>query len=371
MGLVSTLPTRPIMNVAPPKPLRNKWLQTNPYLSAALESKPKPAEDLDQTRNRMPEFPRPNWMRPLEGQNICEPEIVTAEYPNDGQLRRYRRLFNGTQFSEVFLDLSLEARKTVAEALRIGQGAARFSTRLLLDMAVIDALDTQARCTEAVCSVQGVLKYFEIDRLIDPSKGRTWKQLLQSWRRFRDEDLRASRSCLPIVASLPDRYLEISVSPEFSEKEVAAVGENDIPAGKIADANPRALPDVKLADQNDCAKKLSSFGDIRILFLPSSALISRNDVVNIGEIAKILRECPSSRATVEGHTDSIGSADFNRRLSENRAKKVVSTLIAAGADPSQLEARGFGRSRPALRNDSAKSRQLNRRVEMNFGARSH
>jgi len=67
---------------------------------------------------------------------------------------------------------------------------------------------------------------------------------------------------------------------------------------------------------------------------------------------------------IEGHTDDIGSAQFNRILSELRAHVVALALARLGVEPKRLRPRGFGESRPVAPNDSDENRARNRRVEV-------
>jgi outer membrane protein OmpA-like peptidoglycan-associated protein len=67
---------------------------------------------------------------------------------------------------------------------------------------------------------------------------------------------------------------------------------------------------------------------------------------------------------VEGHTDSIGSDDYNQKLSEQRAASVRDYLTGQGVPSTSIMARGFGKTRPVATNDTAAGRQQNRRVEL-------
>jgi outer membrane protein OmpA-like peptidoglycan-associated protein len=67
---------------------------------------------------------------------------------------------------------------------------------------------------------------------------------------------------------------------------------------------------------------------------------------------------------ISGHTDNQGAVDYNIRLSESRAKSVVTYLIAAGVPASRLKFKGYGSSQPAAPNDTEANRALNRRIEM-------
>jgi outer membrane protein OmpA-like peptidoglycan-associated protein len=67
---------------------------------------------------------------------------------------------------------------------------------------------------------------------------------------------------------------------------------------------------------------------------------------------------------VEGHTDSVGTNEYNMTLSENRANAVRDYLVKQGIDAYSIGARGFGEGQPVATNDTAEGRQQNRRVEL-------
>ncbi len=78
----------------------------------------------------------------------------------------------------------------------------------------------------------------------------------------------------------------------------------------------------------------------------------------------ILKENPTIKVEIQGHTDNVGSDDYNQRLSEQRAWAVVNYLVQQmGVDPARLIAKGYGESMPKASNDTPEGRALNRRVE--------
>lgn len=82
------------------------------------------------------------------------------------------------------------------------------------------------------------------------------------------------------------------------------------------------------------------------------------------DAAKILKDNPTIRVEIQGHTDSDGSASYNQGLSERRAQAVVNYLIQNyGIDRNRLMARGYGQSNPIATNATAEGKALNRRVE--------
>lgn len=76
-----------------------------------------------------------------------------------------------------------------------------------------------------------------------------------------------------------------------------------------------------------------------------------------------LEENPKVTIELRGHTDNQGTVEFNRRLSEARAKAVMDYLVARGIDAKRLRYRGFGKSMPVDTNDTPEGRRRNRRVE--------
>lgn len=84
----------------------------------------------------------------------------------------------------------------------------------------------------------------------------------------------------------------------------------------------------------------------------------------LSKISGIIIAHPGLKLEVEGHTDSVGSDEFNQRLSEQRANTVREYLVTQGVKADAVTARGFGKTRPVTSNETASGRQMNRRVEL-------
>ena len=80
-------------------------------------------------------------------------------------------------------------------------------------------------------------------------------------------------------------------------------------------------------------------------------------------MVNIVRRFPDLWVQVSGHTDAIGSAASNQRLSERRAGSVVSYLRDRGIEAGRMRSVGYGESRPVAGNDTDKGRSRNRRIE--------
>jgi outer membrane protein OmpA-like peptidoglycan-associated protein len=84
----------------------------------------------------------------------------------------------------------------------------------------------------------------------------------------------------------------------------------------------------------------------------------------LAKISGILLVARGYRLRLEGHTDSIGSEEYNARLSEKRAEGVRDYLLQSGIASDLMTTHGFGKTQPIATNDTAAGRQRNRRVEI-------
>jgi outer membrane protein OmpA-like peptidoglycan-associated protein len=84
----------------------------------------------------------------------------------------------------------------------------------------------------------------------------------------------------------------------------------------------------------------------------------------LAKVSGILLAYPGLKIQLEGHTDSIGTEEYNQKLSEDRAAAVREYLVGQSVPSNTMTAAGFGKSSPIASNDNAAGRQRNRRVEM-------
>jgi OOP family OmpA-OmpF porin len=85
------------------------------------------------------------------------------------------------------------------------------------------------------------------------------------------------------------------------------------------------------------------------------------------EVAKVINDHPEIKyVRVEGHTDNVGTSDYNKKLSQRRADAVVTWLSAHGVAAHRLGGQGMGKEQPMVPNDTEGNRALNRRVEFHI-----
>jgi len=101
-----------------------------------------------------------------------------------------------------------------------------------------------------------------------------------------------------------------------------------------------------------------------VTFDTAKANIDAKDAAILDTVIPILEQNPSLRLEIQGYTDNKGSADYNQKLSEKRAKAVMDYFVKKGIDEGRLTAKGFGISNPAASNDTPEGRAENRRVEI-------
>ncbi len=85
---------------------------------------------------------------------------------------------------------------------------------------------------------------------------------------------------------------------------------------------------------------------------------------SLDEVVKLLKAYPENKIRIEGHTDSVGAADYNLNLSRLRAESVAKYLVQQGVPTSRIETAGYGETKPIAPNVTIQGRQQNRRVEV-------
>ncbi len=117
-----------------------------------------------------------------------------------------------------------------------------------------------------------------------------------------------------------------------------------------------------LATRDSARGLIANMSDV--LFRSGSFELLPGARERLAKVSGIVLAYPSLHVAIEGHTDSVGSDQYNQDLSERRAQAVRDYFVQQGISSSAVEARGFGKSEPIASNDTAEGRQQNRRVEL-------
>lgn len=101
-----------------------------------------------------------------------------------------------------------------------------------------------------------------------------------------------------------------------------------------------------------------------IQFEYNSSALTKDSQQGIQMLTDFLQRNPDLKVELAGHTDDVGSANYNQKLSADRAEVVRKALIDHGIDATRLTAKGYGATKPMAPNDSEEHRAMNRRTEM-------
>lgn len=205
---------------------------------------------------------------------------------------------------------------------------------------------------------------------------------------------------LPIVVTryAPNRVAVASAEPILIEAKSFGLDEgvlkledaakvDILPAGSVSfdfvfarDSGAGGAPSVaKPAEKPPEATALETAGDFTdeacvgrfeilsrtgaINFQSGSAALADSSTAVLTTLLDIVKRCPKLSLKIEGHTDSVGAAETNQRLSEARAAAVADYLAARGVEPARMTATGHGESQPLFPNDTERNRRLNRRIQ--------
>jgi len=150
----------------------------------------------------------------------------------------------------------------------------------------------------------------------------------------------------------------------------------------LAGAGCSLLPNAKEAPfpALEISAKRPPPGPDRVVLLPSTIVISDKVQFQVNsaellevsgplldEVVTVMKANPQiEMVQIEGHTDATGKADYNTKLSQQRAESVMKYITKKGVAATRLTAKGYGPERPIASNDDAAGQDMNRRVEFNI-----
>jgi OOP family OmpA-OmpF porin len=203
-------------------------------------------------------------------------------------------------------------------------------------------------------------------------------------------------SSKPAPAPAPEPVAEPEPEPAPAPEPVPAapadsdndgvIDDNDqcpgTPAGAQVDANgcpldtdkdgvadymdecPESAPDARV-DSKGCKLKKVRVEEIKlnVTFATNSSVVPPSAMTEIKGVADFMNQYDDIVVDIEGHTDSMGKASYNKFLSQRRADAVAKVLVEEfGIDAGRVNATGYGEEKPVATNDTAAGRQQNRRV---------
>lgn len=138
--------------------------------------------------------------------------------------------------------------------------------------------------------------------------------------------------------------------------------------GRMMDNQERDLRNAVAASE---AAAVTREGNLLAVTFKGDVTFDTNSTVvrpglrsEIDRVAGVFIQYPQTLVRVEGHTDSVGSSEYNMDLSIRRANAIKNLLVQRGIAETRIEAVGYGKTLPLANNDTEAGRQRNRRVEI-------
>ena len=156
-------------------------------------------------------------------------------------------------------------------------------------------------------------------------------------------------------------------APEPAAEQASAPAARDSDGDGVIDANDRCpdTPRNYAVDDNGCPIPVEEVArvELRVNFDFDRSEVKPEYFSEIEEVADFMEQYPDVVIELEGHTDSVGTEEYNRGLSQRRADAVRQVLIDRfDVQGSRITATGFGESQPIASNDTSAGRAQNRRV---------
>ncbi|KPP97637.1 OmpA family protein [Marinobacter sp. HL-58] len=244
---------------------------------------------------------------------------------------------------------ALDVREKLTELQRNPDMANNARTELRDAEAAVELAEQPVDKDEAELADHRV---YMADRMVEIARAKATTRKAEADRQLLAEQRDAARLAARTLEA--DSARADAESARSSESAAAAMSE------KAAEEMQRQIDELE-AEATERGLVLT-LGDV--LFATGSAELQGGSNRNLEKLVDFLNEYPDRNVLIEGHTDNVGSAQFNQTLSRQRAESVRRYLIDHGVQSRRLDVSGLGFDRPVASNDSATGRQQNRRVEV-------
>jgi outer membrane protein OmpA-like peptidoglycan-associated protein len=158
------------------------------------------------------------------------------------------------------------------------------------------------------------------------------------------------------------------IEPSIGEVVETEIIEEDLDDNSVEETAPtESIANLDGQAQGKKPPKLAEMlvdSALMIFFEQNSNDLSEKAIEKLDRIFKILIKDPNTEITLNGYSDSTGSASYNEMISEIRANAVKSYLVGKGVEPSRILAFGHGSQKTIASNRTTDGRRLNRRVEI-------
>ena len=160
---------------------------------------------------------------------------------------------------------------------------------------------------------------------------------------------------------------ELANQRTAEETLTVAAAERD-QALSVAAARREQAPPVASTDRSGQPGATTEQGQRSVAgFSTGAAKLPANAMPKIDELATTLKNNPGQNVVIEGHTDNVGSSEYNEALAMKRAETVRQALVSRGIDPNRIAVRSVGEENPVASNDTGLGRWENRSAQVMVG----
>ncbi|MDR2209587.1 MAG: OmpA family protein [Azoarcus sp.] len=213
-----------------------------------------------------------------------------------------------------------------------------------------------------------------VETTYEGNRVHTWYNKYKGSKETRPSNLQIVRNYQAVVTQLggktlyeDGRNLHASFSHNKKQYYMVVESANDGEWYRVWILEPAELQrDVVILDADTIVHKLEKEGHIALYinFDTDKSTIKPESNELIDEVVTALKSRSSMRVKLEGHTDNVGTAAHNKKLSDDRANAVMNAIVAKGIDKSRISAEGFGLDKPIANNSTEEGKAKNRRVEL-------
>ena len=134
----------------------------------------------------------------------------------------------------------------------------------------------------------------------------------------------------------------------------------------INDEEDKCPDEAGIAANKGCPDVQSKMNELakNIFFNVKSTVVAKGAIATLDQVVGIMQKYPDFRLEIEGHTDNIGNAIVNQKLSQKRADAIKNYFIGKGIAAARLYSIGYGKEKPIASNKTPTGRSMNRRVEL-------
>jgi outer membrane protein OmpA-like peptidoglycan-associated protein len=175
-------------------------------------------------------------------------------------------------------------------------------------------------------------------------------------------------------ARIADARARQQVAQAQEERNRIQLQEREQEVNKARNAAENAR-NTAAAAQSELANARQELQDLQakqsdVLFDTGQATLKPGADRALDRLAQFMKDSPGTDVLIEGHTDSVGTDDYNLGLSQRRAQAVADALSSRGVSGDRVQTKGLGKAYPVASNDTQAGRQQNRRVEIVFSDES-